>query len=123
MDDDTAARLSLSDRFSRAARQPRFAWIAAQPQKQCKGWLRRRIGHRIVGSVPGGTQQRFQTLSCPCGKAAQDAGTETTIISVDRGTDDSIDTIRCGQLDRKLATWRLKERGELVRNHPNCRLG
>jgi hypothetical protein len=42
-------------------------------------------------------------------------------MSVDRGTGDPIDTIRCGRLDRKLAAPRLKERGELIRNHPDCR--
>jgi type 1 fimbriae regulatory protein FimB len=42
-------------------------------------------------------------------------------MGMDRGADDSIDTIRCGRLDRKLATSRLKERGELIRNHPDCR--
>jgi hypothetical protein len=42
-------------------------------------------------------------------------------MSMDRGADDSIDTIRCGQLNRKLATSRFKERGELIRNHPDCR--
>ena len=117
---DLANQLQLGQ-FVLDARQPRLAWIAAQPQKQRGVWLRMRIGCRIVGPVPGGTQQRFQTLSCPCGKAAQDAVTETIIMSVDRGTDDPIDTIRCGRLDRKLAAPRLKERGELVRNRPDCR--
>jgi hypothetical protein len=124
--EQTGRQLDLADQlqlgqFVLDAHQPRSAWIAAQPQKQCGGWLRRRIGHRTVGLIPGGTQQRFQALSCPCDKAAQDAVTETTIMSVDRGTGDPIDTIRCGRLDRKLAAPRLKERGELIRNHPDCR--
>ena len=42
-------------------------------------------------------------------------------MSVDSGTDDSIDTIRCRRLDRKLPAPRLKEHGELVRNRPDCR--
>jgi hypothetical protein len=41
-------------------------------------------------------------------------------MGVDRRTDDSIDTIRYGRLDRKLATSRLKERGELIWNRPDC---
>ena len=76
--EQTGRQLDLADQlqlgqFVLDARQPRLAWIAAQPQKQCGGWLRRRIGHRTVGPVPGGMQQRFQPLSCPRGKPAQDA--------------------------------------------------
>ena len=41
------------------------------------------------------------------------------IMSMDRGTDDPIDTVGCWRLDRKLATPRLKERNELVRNRPD----
>jgi hypothetical protein len=32
---------------------------------------------------------------------------------MDRSTDDPIDTIKCGRLNRKLATPRLNERNEL----------
>ena len=73
----------------------------------------------LADSFSGGSQQRFQPLSRLCCKTAQDTGTETTIMSADRGTDDPIDTIGCGRLDRKLATPRLNERGELVLNYPN----
>ena len=114
---DLADHLQLGQ-FILDARQARLAWIAAQPQKQRGRWLRRRIGHRTIGVVSGGPQQRFQPRSCLRGKPAQDAGTEMPIMSMDRGTDDPLDTVGCWRLDRKLATPRLKERNELVRNRP-----
>src|SRR5208337_2960540 len=70
---------------------------------------------------PGRTQQRFQPRSCLRGKSAQDGGTKAPIMSMDRGTDDPIDTVGCWRLDRKLATPRLKERHELVRNRSDGR--
>jgi hypothetical protein len=36
------------------------------------------------------------------------------IVGVGRGANDPIDTVRCWRFDRKLATLRLQERGELI---------
>ncbi len=48
-----------------------------------------------------------------------DAGACTIWQSMDRGTDDPIDTVGCWRFDRKLATSRHEERGELVWDRPD----
>ena len=75
----------------------------------------------MLDSFPAGRNSASSRPRVPAASRPKMWVTETTIMSVDRGADDSIDTIQCGQLDRKLPTSGLKERGEFIRNHPDCR--
>lgn len=122
--EQTARQLDLPNQLQlrQLVLDTRQAWLARitpQLQKQRRRWLCSRIGPRTVGRIFGRTQQRFQPLSCPLGKTAQDAGAEALIVSMDCGTNDPIDTVGCGHLHRKLATPRLKKRRELIRDHPD----
>jgi hypothetical protein len=119
---DSADQLQLGQRVLNAG-QARLARIAAQPQQQCRHHARRLIRRRILGFVPGRTQQRLQPFSCCRDKAAEDASTKLIIMGVDRGADDAVNTIGRGRLDRKLAASGLQKRGKLIRNGPDgCHL-
>ena len=110
---DLANQFQSGQRFLNT-RQTRPSRIATQVKQQrgrgLRGWSR--IGG--ADSSPAGRSRASSRFPCLRGETVHDGGMKALLVSADRGTDNTVDTIGRGCLDQKRTAPRFNDRYELI---------